>query len=340
VCLYGGTELQATSIDLISAIAYKVLDSMPAVIVTGGFRYGKKPGTTSTDSAALIGARRYAEEKGRALRDCFEAWIPEPGLDSRPGKEGVVRMSEKDGVRLRVMTGRTALGRRLAMVADLDLVITIAGSRHTEVVIEQALELGVPVLPIPDADGDSEELLDKYRSRIASRFGPGALDQCLGEVSHAMDRDPERAADAVVDLLRTAKIGRCLVLFPYDEEHDRLYSSSLEPAIDRHMIPVRLDRIPSSAAIYTSFADIMRSCSAVVADITRLNEDVMYEVGYAHGRGLTPLLYTRDAARLEELPVYFRTLNVLLASVATLPGIIDAYLDASKALRRAEQLTA
>jgi len=130
------------------------------------------------------------------------------------------------------------------------------------------------------------------------------------------------------------------VLLPYDDQHDSLYTSLIEPTVARHMIPVRLDRLPRSEAIYTSFADAVGSSTAVIADITLLNENVMYEVGYAHGRGLTPLIYTRDAARLEQLPVYFRTLNVRLASQATPVDIlIDDYLRSFKA-GRVHQLTA
>jgi len=68
----------------------------------------------------------------------------------------------------------------------------------------------------------------------------------------------------------------------------------------------------------------------------------MYEVGYAHGRSLTPLIYTRDAARLHLLPVYFRTLNVRVASETTPVNIlIDEYFRALKATRsRVNQITA
>ena len=97
------------------------------------------------------------------------------------------------------------------------------------------------------------------------------------------------------------------MLTPYDDEHDNLYTSTIEPAVARHMILIRLDRLPKSEAIYTSFADAIQSASAVIADITTLNENVMYEIGYSHGRGLIPLIYTRDADRLTQLPVYFRT---------------------------------
>jgi len=250
-------------------------------------------------------------------------------------------MSEADGIAVQVMTGRTPLGRRLAMVAGVDVVVTISGRQHTEVVVEQALELGLPVLPIPNAGGDSEDLLIKYRNRIAARFDPGALDRCLDEISQAIDRHPDIAADAVVDLIRTAKVGRCLVLTPYNDEQDSLYKSTIEPAVAQHMIPIRLDRLPKSEAIYTSFAAAIQSSSAVIADITDLNENVMYEIGYSHGCGLTPLIYTRDADRLLQLPVYFRTLNVRLASEnMPLNILIEDYLRSLKNARRLHQHSA
>ena len=158
-------------------------------------------------------------------------------------------MTEMDGITVRVMTGRTPLGRRLAMVADVDMVVTISGKQHTEVVVEHALELGLPVLPIPNAGGDSRDLLRNYRKRIAAGFDPGALDKCLADVSKAIGHHPEAAASAVVDLIRTAKLGRCLVLLPYDDVHNELYTSTIEPSVARHMIPVRLDRLALQDAL-------------------------------------------------------------------------------------------
>jgi hypothetical protein len=330
VCIYGGTDLQGAPVDLSSALAHELLRSLPTVIVTGGFLHSnEKPEAMSTDIAALLGARRYAEETGADLKHCYEAWIPDPKLDDH---KGAVRLSEADGITVRVMTGRTPLGRRLAMVAGVDLVVTIAGRRHTEVVVEQALERGIPVLPIPDAGGDSKDLLNKYRARIAAAFDPGAMDRCLQRVSKDIGSDPVSAARAIVQLVRTAKVGRCLVLLPYDANHDELYASRIEPTIAKLMLPVRLDRFPKSEAIYLAFADAVRASAAVIADITLLNENVMYEIGFAHGCGVTPLIYSRDAARLENLPVYFRTLNVRLASDATpLEMLIEDYLRSIKA---------
>jgi hypothetical protein len=150
------------------------------------------------------------------LKQCFEAWIPEPSLDERPDVKGAVRMSQEDGVKIAVMQGRTPLGWRLVMVAGVDLVLTISGSKHTEVVGEQALELGIPFFPIPSARGDSEDLLDRHRARIALAFAPGALDQCLSILSNTITKDIKGAVTAVVELAKTAKFGKCLVLLPYD----------------------------------------------------------------------------------------------------------------------------
>jgi hypothetical protein len=335
VCIYGGTDLQETPARFISALAYEVLDRMGAVIVTGGFHHSvEKPHATSTDSAALDGARRYSDEHATDLKECYEAWVPEPVLDSRPDVGGVVRMTEALGITVSRVMGKTPLGRRLAMVRGVDLVVTISGRRHTEVVGEQALELGIPFLPIPNANGDSQDLLKPYRAQIAARFAPGALDECLQRVDETIDHQPDLAARAVVTLLQTAKVGRCLVLLPYDSEHETIYRSTIEPTVSERMMPLRLDQIPKSDAIYTSFADAVDDATAVIVDITRLNENVMYEVGFAHGRGLSPLIFTRDPSRLENLPVYFRTLNVrLVTPAAPLAPLIGQYLGEIKAAR-------
>ncbi len=337
ICIYGGTTLDHENVAFISTLTDTILSRIPAaVIVTGGFKVGHDaPKAKSTDVAALAGARQFARRTGRELKSCFEAWIPDPTLDDRDDVGGVTRMSNADGCTIRVIGGRTPLGRRLAMATSVDVVITISGHRHTEVVVEQALEMGLPVLPIPDAGGDSKDLLKKHKKRIAANFANGGLERSLKKISAHIVKSPVRAAAAVVDLIKTAKVGKCLVLLPYDETHNRLYAREIRPTVAARMLPVRLDNLPSSRAIYTSFADAIQQASAVVADVTTINGNVMYEIGYAHGRGLTPLLYTRNRARVNNLPVYFRTLNVKVVSARTpLTKLIGDYLQEVKDARR------
>jgi hypothetical protein len=71
----------------------------------------------------------------------------------------------------------------------------------------------------------------------------------------------------------------------------------------------------------------VRSGWAIIGDVTQLNPNVMYEIGYAHGSGATPLLYARDAARLQDPPVHLKTLNIRLADETTpLEKLIDESL--------------
>src|ERR1041385_2124192 len=103
VCIYGGTNLKGTPTDFISELAYQILDSMCAVIVTGGFRYTTdKANAISTDVAALRGAERYAHENGVRLQDCFQAWVPEPDKDDHRDS---VRMTSAEGMTVHVMDG-------------------------------------------------------------------------------------------------------------------------------------------------------------------------------------------------------------------------------------------
>jgi hypothetical protein len=149
---------------------------------------------------------------------------------------------------------------------------------------------------------------------------------------------PTPAAKALIELLDTAKVGKCLVLLPFDNVNNQLYASLIKPVVAKHTIPVRLDRLPRSGAIYRSFADAVQTSLAVIADVTDLNHSVMYEIGFAHGRCVEPLLYTREANRLEHLPAYFKTLNVRLQSKETpLDVIIDEYLDSFRHTRSAKR---
>ena len=224
-----------------------------------------------------------------------------------------------------VVAGRTALGRRLAMVAGVDVLITVAGKRHTEVVLEQAIDLGVPALPIPHTGGDSEKAYERYSSHIEAAFAPGLVKRCF-ELLQARGLHDPAAVRSVVDVIRSARVGRCLVLQPYRGSDDDLYTSVIRPAIEEQMQAVRLKDLAGSQQIYSTFFDAVAHSTTIIADITAISDNVMYEVGYAHGRGLQPLLYTLDPSRVSLLPVYLRTLNVHVVSENRLPDLIREHL--------------
>lgn len=322
VCMYGGVRTDGTPVDFVSALAEKVLSTLPAVIVTGGYM-GDDQGTT--DCAALAGARRAAETLPADLSSVFEAWLPGARSDDDRGP----RMSRDLGIAVRELPGRTALGRRLAMVSGVDVVVTFAGRANTALVLEQAIELGVPALPIAATGGVSRRVYKTYQDRIEAAFAPGAVRQCF-DVLAGLGLDDPRSVAAVAEVIRSARLGRCLVLQPYRAADEELYTSALRPAIEEEMIAVRLKDAAGSQQIYASFFEAVSHSTAIIADISELNENVMYEVGYAHGRGLQPLLFTLDASRIQSLPVYLRTLNVHAVTAEDLPDLIRSHLKAVK----------
>lgn len=316
ICIYGGTDLQDTPIDFVERLAHELLRSLPSVIVTGGFVSSEERSerVVSTDIAAWRGACRHADEAGVDRRSCYVACVPDPSLDD---ERGVRRMSEREhDVTIEQLRDRTPLGRRLAMVRTCDVVVTITGGRHTEVVIEQAIECGLPTIPIPHSTAPngkrraSARSWKRHRVRLAAAFPDGRLTAMIDDLATTILDRPDEGARSVVDLVREAKIGKCLVLMPFDAAHDDHYERVVRPTIQRHMHPVRLDHEPGSRPIADNFADGVSQALAIVADITEVNENVMYEIGYAHSMGFDPLLFARDVTRIEHLPVYFRSKNV------------------------------
>lgn len=323
ILLYGSTSAKRTPVGLVEAVAEKALLTLPnARIITGGF---KDPTAISTDVAALHGAQRAATALHRELSDCYEALVPDHRLDDRTDGERGRRMDQADGITVREIPGRTPLGRRLSMVREVDMVVTFAGSSHTESVLEQAIELGVPLLPIVATGGASAEAFRNHYVAIEAMFEQRAV-QVMAESNAIAEKRYCDAADEVVAALRTARVGRCLVLQPYDHAGDEFYERHIKPAVEALMFPVRLKEIASSPEIYGAFFKASADATAAIADITSVNQNVMYEVGYLHGLGIEPLLFTRDWTQLEELPIYFRTRNVHRVTADQVGGLIHNYL--------------
>ena len=112
-------------------------------------------------------------------------------------------------------------------------------------------------------------------------------------------------------MIRSARVGRCLVLQPYRGSDDDLYEAVIRPTVEEQMQAVQLkDASGSDTEGLLELFDAVSYSTTIVADITQLNANVMYEIGYAHARGLRPLLFTLDASQVRSLPIYLRTLNV------------------------------
>ena len=95
---------------------------------------------------------------------------------------------------------------------------------------------------------------------------------------------------------------------PFGDEHDRFYDNRLAKAVtNTGFLPHRIDRDDQSGRIFDLFVTHLKDSRAVIVDATGERHNVMYELGYAHARGIEPLIISRDRPEdlaVRELPFY------------------------------------
>lgn len=81
--------------------------------------------------------------------------------------------------------------------------------------------------------------------------------------------------------------GRCCVFQPFDKgAHDKRYDEILSPAIKAAGLqPYRVDQDPGAVILFETLHEQIKSATLCLADISVLNPNVMYELGFALASG-------------------------------------------------------
>jgi hypothetical protein len=273
------------------------------VLMSGGFRcFEKSPEHVSVDVAVLREARRHVDPEH--FRDRFETWLPAERLD-RPRDE-VCRFAE--GTVHRV--SGTDQARRFELVKAADALVTIGGEGNTGTVLELALALRKPALPLPFTGGDSLTFWERNgRDFIeALKLGPRLVREL--EAGRGSPARLDRLADLVAKTVHAAAQRVCLVLMPFGAGHDGFYAHVVRRAvIAANYVPHRIDKDDYAGNIPALFSSSLERARAVIVDLTGANPNVMYELGHVHARGIRPFLIVRRrrGESLErELPFYLR----------------------------------
>lgn len=285
IAIYGGMALDDRAIEFVRALSEALLDYPDVAIVTGGFHYSLDDAeATSTDRAAFQGALRYATVTGAPLAELFQTWIPEPGRD----RQGIVRF--KEGL-VRELKGKSAQARRLALVEQVDALVTIKGDQPTALVLDMAFAVDKPALPTPFTGGASRAYWNDNREQIVAAF---QLSPELAQRIEVGTEDLMLLARNLAEAVWRVSSHVCLVLSPFRPEADAFQSAVLNPAIESAGFrPLRLDRTPDAGNIASMFLNRLRQSDAVIADVTEGSPNVLYELGQAHARGIEPLLVAR-----------------------------------------------
>ncbi|MCC6587432.1 MAG: hypothetical protein IT168_12120 [Bryobacterales bacterium] len=288
VAIYGGTDLDASTSEFVEQLTIKLLKETDAILVTGGFDYSDNaPKDRSTDRAVADAAEKHL---GAKLNERLETWLPEAAKDRID--ERVHRFTEKG--RLVWMEG-SARKRRLRVVNDVDALITVKGKIRTSLVLDVALTIGKPALPLPFTGGDSLEFWKENKPYYKMRFGltdgqiakwesftiPGGKRRCSAVLREVVE--------AVKRVLRTS----CLVLMPFRPELKAGYEKLKAAITDEGFEAIRLDEVLYTGDVRTTVKRLLTEADAIIVDVTEASPNVFYELGYAHAYDREPLLVWR-----------------------------------------------
>jgi hypothetical protein len=338
VVIYGGTELDPPVASFVSRLAYSLLKNESIMLVTGGFkgRSDDRSGPVSTDVSVRDGARHFAVNSGEPLESCLETCLPEPFKDRRELDPDRFH----DG-NVQTFAGFSAQARRLKLVLIADAVLTIRGYLQTALVLEMALATTRAAVPLPFTNGDSARHWEENRAHYLARLSIDEEQARKWEGIRLDNMTPDSVLtgliDEVVGVVNRVIGRKCLILMPFSDD-----DSELTGVIrDEGFHPIRLDRDLHTGDVRQTVQQLVQDCDAVVADITRLSANVMYEVGLAHAQGKKPpplLIWRADPDLLEtSLPFYLRAHRI--ASSKDQGGTLGALREYLYAIRSGSSST-
>lgn len=97
---------------------------------------------------------------------------------------------------------------------------------------------------------------------------------------------------------------RAFIIMPFGEGFDEVFNELIAPPLREHGYEVnRADLSADQGQILRDIISMLKESDIVIADLTGLNPNVMYELGLAHAMFLNTILITRD---ISELPFDLR----------------------------------
>ena len=333
ILIYGGTSLNRAQQKLVEEVVRRLLEKQHDVmILTGGFKCWNP--RTHPDRQNWISVDRVVRETvldvGRTTGDRdfvskrLETWLGDSHLD----RQDVIRYSDQ----ARYLDGRSHQARRFKLVTMADAILTISGEENTETVLELAMAIERPTLPVACTGGDSGTFwhahTDWFRDSLSFRGGYG-LDaateaRLTNPATLASDDSIANLAIGIADTIYDAALKRCLVLMPFDEG-DTWYDEVVAPAVRAAgYVAERLDRLARGGDIREIFRDRVSRSHEIVIDVTGTNPNVMFELGYVMASpNVKPLLILRhllDQRVFDALPFYLKPLQIASADGSTPEG--------------------
>jgi predicted Rossmann-fold nucleotide-binding protein len=302
--VFGSAPVDALHAEFCRALGRALRKHPGLVLVTGGYEGFEGQPRSSTDWHLVAG---FLEDVEDNLEARLETLLPDPEHDPenmRRFRRGAIT----------ILSGKKSQARRFAMVHHVDAFATVKGDQSTEEMIELALALGKPVLPIPFAGDLERQFWSTSRTSLTKVLGLADADRVwLGQVALdnvAVDGVAERVASILVKALKK----RCFVIMKYGGVNDAVYKNAILPAIaDAGYIAVRADQIPHVGVAVTAVSAAISASDLVVAFVDDPSLNVAYEIGLAHAMNKPVVLVSTDESFLTKMPFDLRHLQVCRA---------------------------
>ena len=154
------------------------------------------------------------------------------------------------------------------------------------------------------------------------------LDDLRQQSAGSSKQNPPQSLPEPATTLTTPKAKeayQCFVLLPFEPELDDVYHLGIREAVNSlGGVCQRADEIQYLGGIIEKIYDAIRSADVIVAEVTRPNPNVFYEVGFAHALSKPVVLITRD---IQTSPFDLRGHNhIIYKSIVDLRGQLGAML--------------
>lgn len=305
--VFGGSVLEKENVEFCLAIGRAISREEGLILVTGGFKYEiKYPGTCSVDWSVVKGCLEGLDNIGISTPTRIETLIPDPKIDPRDLKK-YARFKEGQ---THFLNNRSKKSRRFILVNSTDVLLSVDGSkgarsRATREMIDLALALEKPCLPLPFTGGASLQRWKENRIHIQKCFD--MEDEIADKLENVELRYMDRTeiadlAETVKELLIRKLKRKIFVIMPFKGEYNSLYDETIKKAIiTQEFIPVRADRLNLVGNAIEVLRSAINSCDAAIALITDRNPNVMYELGLAHALG-KPVIIMNELDHKSDLP--------------------------------------
>src|SRR5215831_8728450 len=193
-------------------------------------------------------------------------------------------------------------------IAEADVAIFLGGHKGTFIAANWARIADKPILGVAQFGGAGATIFERERARFAGRYA-GWLKIHNFDLLSQDTTDVKRLAEDVLHVAERSITSRTIfVIMPFKEAYRSLltaYRAVCEP----HYEIERTDESDTSDRIIPRIFEGIRYSAFVIADVTELTPNIVYEIGFAQGIGKRVVLTARQGT---ELPFDLADIPVIL----------------------------